>query len=104
MKYILYEKDQIKKEMVYCNNHTDNPETPEEIARAMTPFYFMGKFHLKDHEPILNPIVNVDNIFILGDMNGTYLYQVCGKVSDCCDAIVPNLYYIRKIGILVNYI
>lgn len=101
MKYIIFEDDQIKKEIIYCVDPDGYSAEPEEIARAMKPFFFMGKFNAKDHEPFNREVVNDDNIFMLANMrDGTFLYQVMGKVADCCGTIVPDLYYIRKIGII----
>ena len=101
MKYLPYEKEQIGKIMIYCNKNGE--ETSEDIAKAITTDFFVGKFVAKEHVSITSPIKNDDNMFILRDVYGNNnIWQVCGKVSDYTDAIVPHLYKVRKIGIMFD--
>lgn len=101
MKYLPYEKEQIGKGMIYCNKNGN--ETPEDIARAITTDFFVGKFVAEEHISIANPIKNDENMFILRDTYGhDNIWQICGKVSDYTDAIVPHLYKVRKIGIMFD--
>lgn len=101
MKYLPYEKEQIGKAMIYCNKNGE--ETAEDIARAITTDFFIGKFVAKEHTSITSPIKNDDNMFILMDTYGhDNIWQICGKISDYTDAIIPHLYRVRKIGIMFD--
>lgn len=100
-RYVTYDKEQIVYNIIYCNKNGN--ETPENIARAIVTEFFVGKFVAKDYVSVVSPIKNDNNMFILKDMNGHYnIWQICGKVSDYVDAIVPHLYRIRKIGIILD--
>ena len=100
MKYLMFDKEQIVSDVIYCNKNGN--ETPEDIAKAIITDFFVGKFTVKDHIALLNPCKSDKDMFILRDINGRdYIWQVCGKVSDCVDAIIPHLYRIRKVGIVV---
>ena len=101
MKYLPYEKEQIGKAMIYCNKNGE--ETAEDIAKAITTDFFIGKFIAKDHISIASPIKNDEDMFILRDTCGhDYIWQICGKISDYTDAIVPHLYRVRRIGIMFD--
>lgn len=101
MKYLPYEKRQIGNEIIYCNR--DGDETAEDIAKAIVTDYFVGKFVAKEHVSITSPIKNDKNMFILRDIYGhDNIWQVCGKVSDYTDAIIPHLYRVRRIGIMFD--
>lgn len=99
MKYLPYDQEQIGNVMIYCNKNGE--ETTEDIARAITTDFFVGKFNAKEHTSISSPIKNDENMFILRDTYGhDNIWQVCGKISDYTDAIIPHLYRVRKIGIM----
>ena len=108
MKYLMFDKDQIVSDIIYCNKNGN--ETPEDIANAIITDFFIGEFIAKDHTALSKPCKSDKDMFILRDINGRdYIWQVCGKVSDCVDTIIPHLYRIRKVGIMVidynnNYI
>jgi hypothetical protein len=102
MKYLPYEKEQIVSVLIYCNGH-EKEETAEDIAKAITTDFFVGKFTAKEHVSIASPIKNDDNMFILRDIYGhDNIWQVCGKASDYVGAIIPHLYKVRKIGIMFD--
>lgn len=99
MKYMLYEKDQISKAIIYCDKSEN--ETAEDIAKAIGANNFVGKFIAEEHIATSSRIKNDNNMFILRDAYGhDNIWQVCEKVSDYNGAIVPHLYRVRKIGIL----
>ncbi len=99
MKYLPYDKEQIGNIMIYCNKNGE--ETTEDIARAIITDFFIGKFNAKEHISIASPIKNDENMFILRDTYGhENIWQVCGKISDYTDAIIPHLYRVKKIGIM----
>lgn len=101
MKYLPYDKEQIITVMIYCNKYGE--ETAEDIAKAITTDFFIGKFVAKDHVSITSPIKNDEDMFILRDTHGhDNIWQICEKVSDYTDAIVPHLYRVRKIGIMFD--
>ena len=100
MKYLMFDKEQIVSDVIYCNKNGN--ETPEDIAKAIITDFFIGEFIAKDHTALSKPCKSDKDMFILRDINGRdYIWQVCGKVSDCVDAIIPHLYRIRKVGIVV---
>jgi len=97
MRYLVYDKIHIENVMIYCNK--DGKETAEDIAKAITTHFFVGKFNAREHTSVTYPINNDENMFILRDTNGyNNIWQICGKVSDYTDAIIPHLYRVRKIG------
>ena len=101
MRYLLYDKDQIEKLMVYCDKNGE--ETVEDIVKTSSFAYFAGKFISKEHEPIKSPIKNDENMFILIDINTCiYIYQVCGMLIDCRGTIIPHLYSVKVIGRMFN--
>lgn len=101
MKYWTYEKEQIVSALIYCN--LNGNETAEDIAKAITTDYFMGKFVASEHVSIVAPIKNDNDMFILRDRYGCInIWQVCGKVTDYTDAIIPHLYRVRQIGIMFD--
>lgn len=101
MKYILYDNEQTIKELVYCNMNGN--ETTEDVAKAITTEYYVGRFKANEHTHLGRAIKNDSDTFILRDLDGkTNIWQVCEKVADITDAIVPGLYYARKVGILVE--
>ena len=101
MKYLCYEKEQFENVMIYCNKNGE--ETAEDIAKAIVTDFFVGKFVAREHNPVSSSIKNDENIFILRDVNGcNNIWQVCGKISDYTDTIVPRLYRVRKVGIMFD--
>ena len=99
MKYMLYEKDQISKAMIYCDKNGN--ETAEDIAKAIGANNFVGKFIAEEHTATSSQIKNDNNMFVLRDIYGNdNIWQICEKVSDYNGIIVPHLYKVRKIGIL----
>ena len=101
--YVLYDQNQYYTGIVYCNNHTDEEESIEEIARAMTDFTYMGKFNSNDYSCVNSGGMKDDkNMVVMSDDGHLYVWQICSKVSDMTGAIVPNLYKVRKIGLIVN--
>lgn len=99
MKYLVYDNDQIKKEILYCGIDDD---TTESIIKALVTHYYIKKFNSKDHTCInRGRIKNDSDVFIMRSVEdgNLYIYQVCEKVSDCTGFIVPHTHYIRKIGV-----
>jgi len=105
MKYLIY--DELQYELIYCNKNND--ETTVDIAKAI-PGFFVGNFNPDNYEAIEKRITNNgyvrNNLFVIDDLNDglnghTYIWQVCGKASDMNGIIIPNLYKVRKIGIIV---
>ena len=103
MIYLPYNKKQIENVMIYCNKNGE--ENAEDIAKAIITDVFIGKFIAKEHTSITSPIKNDENMFILRDTYGhDNIWQICGKVSDYTDAIVPHLYRVRKIGVIFEWL
>lgn len=103
MKYVCYsDKINLEWHLVYCNNHTSELETKEEIARAITTDYFVNKFVASKATAMEKPIKNDEGLFILQDTEGTrYIWQIKnGQVWDYCGATIPNLYQARIIGFI----
>lgn len=102
MKYLLYE--QVTEEIIYCNKN--GKETTEDIAKTIansSEDLFVGKFIAKEYIPANSPIKNDGDMFILKDTYGhDYIWQICEKVSDYTNTIVPHLYRVRRIGIVFD--
>lgn len=101
MKYIVFDKDTLKKELVFCTSN----ETEEEIMMKGLPSKtYIGKFNSKEHVCVNGPSIKNDSrLFILVDTDGVkYIFQFCGRVTDCENFIIPHTYYIRKIGVIVE--
>lgn len=48
-------------------------------------------------------VVEDSRLYTLIDTDGIeYIYQYCGRVSDCEGALIPDTHYIRKIGIVIR--
>ena len=103
MKYITYNTEFMKWEMVYCNCHEDRAETDEEIMKAITTCFYVGKFNASEHTCLSSHrIKNDGKLYILTDMDGhQYIWQLGSSVSDMTDAIIPHTYYVRKVGELI---
>lgn len=100
-KYVLFDKNGLYWEMVYCT--IDNKEDPmEEIAKSMFQGNEFAKFDASKYVCINSGrIKNDENLFILNDAGAQYIWQLGSKVSDMVGAIIPHLYYVRKIGVLI---
>ncbi len=99
MKYLPFEKQQITSVMIYCNKNGE--ETAEDIAKAITTDFFIGAFKAAEHVSVASPIKNDKDMFILRDILGRdNIWQVCGKMLDYTDAVIPHLYSVRKVGIM----
>lgn len=101
MKYILYEKDQIQKEILYASGCGGNDAA---IMRALVSYSYVEPFKAKNNICVnAGGIKNDNNMHIMKSLeNGNcYIYQVCGAVADCEGFLIPFTYYIRKIGVII---
>lgn len=102
MKYILYDKDRLKWKMIYCNNHTNVPETDEEIARAIVSRQYIDRFDINENLCVNNmEIENNEKLFLLMNNCVTEIWQIGDAVTDMEEFVIPNTYYVRKVGIVV---
>lgn len=101
-KYVIFDKNSYVWQMVYCNSHKPEGENLENIAKAMVSYQYCGLFS-SDNFVCANGsgIKNDDKMFILGEDGVQYIWQLGSRVSDMEGFIVPNLYYVRKIGMIV---
>lgn len=101
-KYVIFDKESYMWQMVYCNNHKLDGETLEDIAKAMVSHQYCGKFSSEESTCMNGSgIKNDSNIFIMNENGVQYLWQLGSKVSDMEGFIIPNLYHVRKIGMIV---
>lgn len=102
MKYVIFDKESYVWQMIYCNNHKPDGEILEDIAKAMVSFQYCGKFS-SEESTCMNSggIKNDSNIFIMSENGVQYVWQLGSKVSDMEGFIIPNLYHVRKIGMIV---
>lgn len=102
MKYVIFDKESYVWQMIYCNNHKPDEEILEDIAKSMVSFQYCGKFS-SEESTCMNSggIKNDSNIFIMSENGVQYLWQLGSKVSDMEGFIIPNLYHVRKIGMIV---
>lgn len=103
MKYIVYDKETLNWEMVFCSSKKEGDELLEDIAKAM----FMGSdfqiFHADEHICINEKGIKNDNKMFVLYRNGFYdIWQLGSKVEDMSGFIIPGLYYVRKVGLLVE--
>lgn len=96
-----------KKQLLYANCHEKRDETGEEIIKGIVSEIFVEKFDKTKFEKNQyyegRCIVNDENIYITRDVNGHLnIWQICGKVSDMENAIIPHTYYVRKIGFIIE--
>ena len=102
MRYALYEKEKLQWEMVLCR--TENKKSDDflqDVANAM----FMGNnyapFHTNEHICINGSGIKNDSKMFTLYHNGAYdIWQLGSKVEDMAGFAVPNLYYVRKVGIM----
>lgn len=101
MRYIVYESDQITKELLYSTKG----DTTEDIIKGLITHIYEGKFDHSSHICVNGGgIKNDTNLFIMRSVidGNPYIYQVCEKVSDCTGFIIPGAWYIRKIGLMIQ--
>lgn len=101
MKYILYEKDQIQKEILYASDCRGNDAN---IMRALVSYSYVEPFKAKNNICVnAGGIKNDDRMHIMKSLeNGNYyIYQAGEAVTDCEGFLIPFTYYIRKIGVIM---
>ena len=100
-RYVIFDKDQQKKDIVYCNG----VDSPDNVMKYGLPSkIYTGKFY-KINYVCANGggIVNDTRLYTLIDTDGIeYIYQYCGRVSHCEGALIPDTHYVRKIGIVIR--
>lgn len=91
-----FAKNVKSQQMVYCNNHTVEGETDEEIIKAalLHPQYY--KFRASEFMDA-GHVKNDSRLFYSTPDNK--VWQVCGRATDMVDFIIPNVYLVREIGI-----
>ena len=102
MKYVVYDKETLHWEMIYCGQVPDKEKLLETAAKSMLMGNDYEKFNMEENLCVVGEeIKNDDNIFILSEGNTRYLWQLGSKVADMTGVLVPGLYYVRKIGMVV---
>lgn len=103
-KVIIYDDlAKIDKQIVYCNCYENRPETNEDIIRSIKSEFLVDKFDKNKFEYDNHEIKNDTNLYITVDINNNlYIWQICGKVTDMNNVFIPNAYYVRKIGYIVD--
>lgn len=103
MKNIMCKFYNSRTELIYCPLHDDGTEpTSEEIIKCIEE-EFVGKFNKDEYEySDKKPLNNDDNTYITKDRNLTYVWKVYDKVADINNTSISGLYYIRRIGIIVE--
>ena len=103
MKYIKFEKEMTKWEMVFCRTDKEGEEFLQEVAKAMYEGDNFKIFHTEENICINSgKIKNDRNMFTLQSGGTINIWQLGSKVEDMSGFIVPNLYYVRKVGILIQ--
>ena len=100
MKYVVFNKKKKKKELLYSNIDNDT----SDIIKALVSHTYIGPFIASDHTCMSDGgIKNDHDMYIMRDYEGNNcIWQVCGHVTDVEDFIIPNLYYVRKVGIIFD--
>lgn len=104
MKLIIeYSQIEKKDKMIYCKYSND-----EEIAKAIT-FGHFEKIKKEEYRILKDDIYKEEIVEIKND-NRLYLdtinmicFQIRGIVTDIHNNIVPNSYYFRNIGSVIEY-
>lgn len=101
--------DMARKQLIYCNCHENREETDEEIIKAISSDYLVCKFEGDalncDKNDILSRVNYVDfsKTYITKHIDaGIRVWEVCGRVTDMEDAVIPHAYYVRHIGSLIE--
>lgn len=105
-KFYKYDDDDMKKEIVYCTSDKVSSypmEAEQIIKKGLLSEHLYAKFNKKIYKCINGDIKNDDNLFITLDQNDDFnVWQVCGRVSDYNGTIIPDTYYIRKVGFIIG--
>lgn len=90
-------QDEIPKEIIYCRG----AKSPQEVFTTGFPSkVYVGHFYEK-HKG--SGEINDINLYIMKDSdNKQYIYQYCGNVTDCEDFIVPDTFYVKKVGMMID--
>lgn len=90
-------QDEIPKEIIYCRG----AKSPQEVFITGFPSkVYVGHFYEK-HKG--SSEINDINLYIMRDSdNKQYIYQYCGNVTDCEDFIVPDTFYVKKVGMMID--
>ena len=101
--------DLYRSRVVHCNCHENREETDEEIIKAISSDYLVCKFEDDalncDKNDILSRVNYVDfnRTYITKHIDaGIRVWEVCGRVTDMEDAVIPHAYYVRHIGSLIE--
>lgn len=102
MKYILFDKDNCKWQMVYCTDDMDQDLLLQNISKAMLMDNDFMPFHTKEHCCVNGEdIKNDDKLFSLSENGVRYLWQLGSRVSDMTGIIIPHTHYVRIIGKMI---
>lgn len=99
--YIFDNYEQLPWEIVYCNNHTDTPETSKEILISIQED-FIGKFKSTEHLRLNKNTLSDGKFYVTfrGDWNIWQVMPGCMKDRDGFD--IPHAYQIRRVGIMFD--
>lgn len=94
--YVFNNHEDLPWEIVYCNNHTEKPETPREVLESCHEDY-LGIFDPSEHIR-LNANTLSREVYHFTHYGDFKIYQVRDLV-DRDGFRVPNAYQIRQVGI-----
>lgn len=85
-----------KKELVYCRN----AKSDNDVIKAITSEMYIGPLTADMYKRCNDPrFILSDKMFVTYDLQGqTNVYEVLGKATDRENAVIPDTYYIRKLG------
>ena len=105
--YMIFdESERIKWEIIHCDsNNIRNSNTPVTVIKAIKSYKYINIFDKSKYECVTRIDIKSDhNLFILENIYGDrFIWQVGSMVSDMEGNIIPNTYYVRQIGMIVNY-
>ena len=92
-------QDEIPKEIIYCRG----AKSPQEVFTTGFPSkVYVGVGHFYEKHKGSSEINDI-NLYIMRDSdNKQYIYQYCGNVTDCEDFIVPDTFYVKKVGMMID--
>ena len=100
MKYRTFDNiSEIPWQVIHCTS-----KFPQDIMRALMKEQFVSKFTKSEHLSNGCPkIINDENLYIMQDSRTGYnLWEFGGPMRDIDDITIPNVYRIRKIGMLYS--
>ena len=102
-KYVTFDKDSLCWCTIYCDKYNCQvKESIKEIGKAMISYDYQGLFDRNQFVCVNGTEIKNDNdVFILRENSVDYIWQLGSKVADMEGVIVPNLYKVRKIGMIV---